>query len=134
MIKKYSALKSQPSERAVAFFLPLETRPKEFAPLSNIKNFWHTGIIFEGRVYECFNSGKHRISEESERMPEFTKQKAKFVKTLIDSDKLKSELTSGTSCDEFVLRATGHSNLTGDNKGTRYPEDVKKILESDFVK
>ena len=47
----------------------------------------------------------------------------------IDPNKLKSELKSGTSCDEFVLRVTGKSKTKGDDKGKHTPEDVYNILQ-----
>ena len=111
-------------QTATIFFLPLEDRPKHFSPLKKFKgNFWHTGIIFNDEVYECFNLGLWSISGIAKlKKDEF--KNAVYIKTKIKGEKLISELKSGTDCAEYVARCTGLSNSTGSSKGRLWPEDV----------
>ena len=115
----------------LAFFLPVETRPKEMHELtdSRFNKYWHVGIIYQGKVYETFNSGKYDISEVLKRGQELLKQKAVFVSiSEIDRKKLEMEIISGTSCDEYVLRCIGISDRKGNDKGDRFPDDVYDLL------
>lgn len=112
------------------FFLPLEDRPKHFSPLKNFKGkFWHTGIIKNNEeIYECFNFGMWSISSIAKlKKDEF--KNAVYIKARIKSEKLLSELKSGTDCAEYVARCTGISKLKGNNKGELYPEDVFNLLK-----
>lgn len=111
------------------FFLSLEDRPKDFPPLKNFKDcFWHCGIISESKIYECFNFGKWKISSlERKNDPEF--KNAVYLETKIDTEKLTSEIKSGTDCAEFVARCANLSNLNGSSKGDLWPEDVYNLLQ-----
>jgi len=118
--------KTQP---AVIFFLPLADRPKHFPPLKNFKGrFWHTGIIIDNKkIFECFNHGKWSISG-NEKLKKDEFKNAVFIKSKVRSDKLMTELKSGTDCAEYVARCIGLSNLVGSAKGSLYPEDVYRFL------
>lgn len=117
------------SAQAQAFFLPVETRPKEYPALTKpMGKFWHTGIVKGDKVFETFNNCKYKVSSVDDRLPELVAQNAKFVPVKASTRKLKKEIKSGTSCDEFVLRSTGHSGLSGSDKGNKFPEDVFNIL------
>jgi hypothetical protein len=116
---------------ANVFFLPLATRPKALPPINipGIKRFWHTGIVYENKVYETFNFGRWSKSPFSKRSRELKKQGAVWVGEIqIGKGKLESELTSGTSCGQYVFRVVGLSKLEGPNKGDRYPDDVYECL------
>lgn len=111
------------------FFLPIETRPANLPPLIKMEGkFWHTGIIHNGKVYECFNYGRNSISEFDEKRKKETKdQKAIFVDIGVDKDKLLSEINSGTDCAEYVARVVGLSGNTGDKK-EYWPEEVYNFI------
>jgi len=115
-------------QTATIFFLPLEDRPKHFSPLKKFKGkFWHTGIIFNDEIYECFNFGLWSISGIAKlKKDEF--KNAIYVKAKIKGEKLMGELKSGTDCAEYVARCTGLSELTGNKKGTSWPEDILSKL------
>lgn len=115
----------------VVFFLPLDTRPASLPKFSHpkIKQFWHTGIIYKGKVYETFNHAKYSISPVEDKLKELIAQSGVFIKApnLIEK-KLVEDISSGTSCDEYVLRCLGISNRTGSDKGDKFPDDVYDIL------
>ena len=112
-----------------AFFLPIETRPENLPPLIKMEGrFWHTGIIHEDKVYECFNHGRNSISEfDEKRKQELKDQRAVFVDVVADKEKLLSEINSGTDCSEYVARVVGLSANTGDKKEF-WPEQVYDYL------
>ena len=114
---------------AKAFFLPIETRPKSLPPLQKmVGKFWHTGIIHEGKVYECFNFGRNSVSEFDEKKKEdLAEMKAVFVDIDANEKKLKPEISSGTDCSEYVARVVGMSQNTGDKKEF-WPEQVYDFL------
>ena len=114
---------------AKAFFLPIETRPKSLPPLQKmVGKFWHTGIIHEGKVYECFNFGRNSVSEFDEKKKEdLAEMKAVFVDIDANEKKLKSEISSGTDCSEYVARVVGMSQNTGDKKEF-WPEQVYNFI------
>ncbi len=116
-------------QTATIFFLPLEDRPKSFPPLKDFKGkFWHTGIINNEKIYECFNNGRWSISDVIKlKKDEF--KNAVYLKTKVDGEKLISELKSGTDCAEYVARCAGLSNLTGKDKGNLWPGDVFNLLK-----
>ena len=112
-----------------AFFLPLESRPKNYPPLQKmVGKFWHAGIIHDGKVYECFNYGRNSVSEFDETIKTKLKTtKAVFIKIKLKKDKIDTELNSGTDCSEYVARAVGLSK----NKGTKkeyWPEQVYSYI------
>jgi len=114
---------------AEAFFLPTKTRPSSLPPLKrDIGKYWHTGIVHDDKVYETFNQGRHRVASLAKRGPELIAQGAEFLPAQVDPLRLRKEIRSGTSCDEFVLRVTGHSNRSGADKGKKYPDDVHQAL------
>ena len=69
------------------------------------------------------------VSSEEHRRAELEEQGAVFFNALIQPEKLSSELKSGTSCEQFVLRVLGLSELTGGDKGSLWPDDVYKMLK-----
>lgn len=112
------------------FFLPIETRPKDFPPLKEmVGKFWHTGIIHNGKVYECFNFGRNSVSDfDEEQKQKLRKQKAIIVDVnIVDVDKIYSEIESGTSCSEYVARVVWMSSNTGVKK-EYWPEQVYNFL------
>ena len=111
------------------FFLPVEERPKKYPPLINFKGrFWHTGIILDDKVYECFNYGKNSISN-LDKLKNVEFSKAIYLNNVnVDENKIKSEINSGTDCAEYVARCTRLSKLEGKDKGNLYPEDIFKLL------
>lgn len=111
------------------FFLPIETRPKSLPPLQKmVGKFWHTGIIHEGKVYECFNHGRNSVSEfDEKRKQELNDQKAVFLDIGVNKDKLLSEINSGTDCAEYVARVVELSTNTGDKK-EYWPEEVYNFI------
>ncbi len=115
------------------FFLPLEDRPKDYPPLTNFKgSFWHTGIVSNNKVYECFSQGKYKVSDLN-RLKDQEFKKAVFLDNIdIDDQKLESEIKSGTDCAEYVARCTGLSKLKGKDKGELYPEDVYRLLKKEL--
>lgn len=113
-----------------AFFLPIETRPKNFPPLTEMEGkFWHTGIIHDNKVYECFNFGKYSISDFDEvKKQNLINQEAIFLTVdIIDLNKLNSEIISGTSCAEYVARVVNLSKNTGAIK-EYWPEQVYDFI------
>lgn len=112
-----------------AFFLPIETRPKNLSPLQKmVGKFWHAGIIHNGKVYECFNFGRNSVSEfDEKRKQELNDQKAVFVDIGVNKDKLLSEINSGTDCSEYVARVIGLSENNG-NKKEYWPEEVYNFI------
>lgn len=118
---------------AQAFFLPLETRPKNFPPLEKmVGKFWHAGIIYDGKVYECFNHGKNSISDfEEKKKQELISQNAVFVDIKsFDANKINSEINSGTDCSEYVARVVGMSQNVGAKKEF-WPEEVYDFILSE---
>lgn len=115
--------------KAKIFFLPIETRPESLPPLKEMKGkFWHTGVIVDGKVYECFNHGRHAIGDYDDRKAkELEDMRAVLVETEIDQDKLKSEIGSGTSCGGYVARVVGLSEETGNVK-EYWTEEVYNLL------
>jgi len=121
--------------KAKIFFLPIETRPKEFPPLLKmIGKFWHTGIIYNNKVYECFNFGRNSISDfDEETKNKLENQKAVFVNSKINLEKLNLEINSGTDCSEYVARVVELSKTIGSIKNF-WPEEVyKKIILRKFL-
>lgn len=116
------------TDNAIVFFLPLSTRGN-LNPLdpNKFKRFWHTGIIYNGKVYETFSNLRYALGNQK-RIDELKELNAIFIESHIIVSKLNSELKSGTSCDEFVLRVLGLSDKVGDNKGELYPDDVYDLL------
>ena len=114
---------------ASIFFLPISTRPDGYLKLNpELKQYWHTGIIYKGKVYECFNNYQYAISDLSIRKKELEEQEAIYITKEIDLNKLKSEIKSGTSCGTYVARCLGIDNSKGYEK-TMYPLDVyNKII------
>lgn len=116
---------------AKIFFLPLETRPGDLAPLpQGFGRFWHTGVIYDGKVYECFSQGKHAITPLDANMTAaWEKPKAVFLNADIDSQTLENEIASGTSCGEYVARVVGLSDGRGDVKRFT-PQEVYDYLNN----
>lgn len=86
---------------ATIFFLPMKTRPSHFPKINMKGKYWHTGVIYQGKVYETFNRGKYRVSAERDRKDSFDNMDADFIYNVpIDPKKLHSELKTGTSFDE----------------------------------
>jgi len=114
---------------ASIFFLPISTRPDGYLKLNpELKQYWHTGIIYKGKVYECFNNNQYAITDLSKRKKELEEQEAVYITKEIDLNKLKSEIKSGTSCGTYVARCLGIDNSKGYEK-TMYPLDVyNKII------
>jgi uncharacterized membrane protein (UPF0127 family) len=113
------------NKKAQIFFLPLETRSKDFPPLLKmVGKFWHTGIIYNGKVYECFNLGRNSVLDFNEEFKnKLENQKAVFINSKINLEKLNSEINSGTDCSEYVARVIGLSKNIGPVK-IFWPEEV----------
>ncbi|GEM_PF-57781 len=111
------------------FFLPTATRPDDFPPLpQGFGRFWHTGVIHQGKVYECFGHGKHSVTDwNATKRRELKSSKAVFETVAIDERRLKSEITSGTSCGEYVARSIGMSQHAGPAK-IHAPEEVYRWI------
>lgn len=121
----------------VIYFLPTEFRPITLPPLPIIlkdSKYWHTGIAYNNKCYECFNFGRYRISQLKKRYKEFPIGHVDFINYYIDLHKLQSEINSGTSCSEYVAKVTGLSNRTGYNKGIYFPDDIFRILKEKYDK
>lgn len=114
-----------------AFFLPVETRSKGLPPLTEmVGKYWHAGIIHDGRVYECFNHGRYSISGLDEaKVNSLKEQKAIIVDIIGDVGKIEGEITSGTSCSEYVARVVGLSSNSGAVK-QYWPEEALKFINS----
>ncbi len=131
MSKKNSSSIENLKVKSFVFFLPVETRPKSLPKFSHprIIKFWHTGIVHKGFVYETFHREKYSKRSLDKRANDLIEQKAVFILiNKIIEDKLVSELKSGTSCDEYVLRCLGLSNRSNKDKGQKFPDDVYKLL------
>lgn len=116
---------------SLVFFLPVETRPKSLPTFSHpsIKTFWHTGIVHNNYVYETFNYGKYSKKQAKNRGQDLLEQKAIFVRiNNLSEHRLETELYSGTSCDEYVLRCLELSDRKGSDKGDKFPDDVYEIV------
>ena len=127
-----SILLEQRMDKAIVFFLPVNTRPKEYPPLPSPMNrhkFWHTGIIYKDKVYETFNKDRYSVKPLSDRLPELKDAEAVYVDHVILPEKLKEHIKSGTSCGQFVLRTIGKSDLKGSDKGEYYPQDVYNMIK-----
>jgi len=112
------------------FFLPIETRPKNFPPIKKmVGKFWHTGIIHDGKVYECFNYGRNSINDFNDNIKQgLIKQKAVIIDVnIIDISKIYSEINSGTDCSEYVARVIRMSSNTGVKK-EYWPEQVYNFI------
>ena len=115
-------------QTATVFFLPLEDRPKDLPPLKDFKGkFWHTGIFFENKIYECFNFSKWSVSG-IEKLKKHEFKNAIYIEHEVNKEKLMNELKSGIDCAEYVARSIGLSDLTGCNKGSFWPEDIYNHL------
>ena len=112
-----------------AFFLPLESRPKNYPPLRKmVGKFWHAGIIHDGKVYECFNYGRKSISDfDEEKKTKLKTMQAVFINVTLKKDKIDSELNSGIDCSEYVARAVGLSKNSGSKK-EYWPEQVYNYI------
>jgi hypothetical protein len=120
---------------ADVFFIDIEHRPKEFPKLedSNFKKFWHTGIIYKEKVYECFNHGKYSVKPVVERFTNNDYINLTIIKNVkIDNSKLVKEIRSEIDCAEYVARVIGNSSLTGTNKGEKFPDDIYNLLKRRF--
>ena len=119
---------------AQIFFLPNNKRPADLPALpDNMKgNYWHTGIIYEGKIYEAFGlSNNYRISDAEDPGNKARMGYAKMVSHNIDPVKLMDELKSGTDCATYVARVIGLDNKThGDTKSEYFPEDILKYVEN----
>jgi len=119
-------------DTGIIYFLPTRYRPHNLPPLPprmRRSMFWHVGITYSGKCYECFNYGKYRITLTRIRYKEFPNGKAVFIDNNdIDINKLRSEIISGTDCAEYVARVIGLSDKTGLDKGKYYPDDLYNIL------
>lgn len=133
---KINNIRDFKKHKSLVFLLPVNTRPNDLPQFTHprIQDFWHTGIIYNETVYETFNYGKKSIKPITERWKDLKTQKALFFNVNpILKNMLTSEITSGTSCNEYVLRSLGLSDRTGDDKGKKFPDDIYKILSSQEV-
>lgn len=131
-LQKYSILtRLYHMHNSKVFFLPLETRPKEYPPLEEmVGRFWHTGIIYENMVYECFNHGRYSVTDFGSGKKEVLKlMNAEFFEASIDEERMMSELTAGISCSEYVARVVGLSLNNGSVK-QYWPEEVYTYLKT----
>jgi len=120
--------------KGLAFFLPLETRPKDYPALEKmVGKFWHTGIIYENRIFECFNHDRKSIDDFSDsKKKTLADMQAVFVNIIVNTDKLNSEINSGTDCSEYVARVVGLSANTGSKK-QYWPEEVYNYILDKFA-
>jgi len=129
--KKYINRNIESRYIGIIYFLPAKFRLVNLPPIPTIlKNskYWHTGITYNNKCYECFNFGRYNISLMRIRYREFPNGQFTAINHPIDINKLKSEITSGTSCSEYVARVVGLSNKTGPDKGLYLPDDLYRIL------
>jgi len=61
------------------------------------------------------------------------KNQAVFYKHYIIHNKIKDNILSKTSCEQFVARVIGIRNLTGEDKGDIYPDDVFNIVKKQGI-
>jgi len=120
--------------KASVFFLPIETRPKDYPPLEKmVGRFWHVGIIHKDKIYECFNYGRKSITNfDVSKEKTLVGMKAIFIDIIVDESKLNSEIDSGTDCGEYVARVIGLSTNTGSKK-QYWPEEVYDYAVKKFV-
>jgi len=125
------AAASEDRPNAVVFFLHLDSRDKawpSFPPGHG--EFWHTGIVVDGWLHECFSAGKFaRAPANMWKAP--AAGKSVWCVANVDKGKVKSELESGTDCAEYVARCLGMSWRTGPSKGTLWPSDVMRKLKDE---
>lgn len=100
---------------AKVFYLPTPKRPKNFGPVpSGIKEYWHVGILFDGKIYENFSAGKHLVSDVTKRIPELDEMGAEWQNVFLSNpDNLDIFLRDGLPCDNYVEKVLGLS-LTED--------------------
>lgn len=120
------------------FFLPLSSRPENLPPLSSSfkGKFWHTGIIYNERVYEAFGLTKrHSIRNIINPDVQDMLKDAVEVWFTINTRKLLWELNSGTDCATYVARVIGMDLVTKDDeKSPYYPEDILHYIENAHAK
>ena len=124
-------VKKKKETKGKIFFLYTENRPEHFPEISEkdmkkMKKYWHCGVVYDGEVRECFNGGKHMISDKSRLdMPSF--REAEFVTYPIEKSKLESQIKLGCKAGEYVARVIGLSGNIGP-LSTHYPIDVYKTV------
>ena len=94
---------------AKVFYLPVSKRPLNFGPLPEyFKDFWHVGILYEGRVYENFSGKRFMVSEEERRVPELNEMGAEWQEVILKyPQNLEKFLKEGMSCDNYVEKVLG---------------------------
>lgn len=100
---------------AKAFYLPTIKRPIKFGLIPDgIRDYWHTGIVYDGKVYETFSHGKNMVSDSLSRLPELNQMGAEWQDVYLKTpENLTSFLKEGLSCDNYVEKVLGLS-LTKD--------------------
>lgn len=108
------------------FWLPTSTRPKSFPELTGQMakaRFWHVGIVYDKKYYECFNHARYKISS-MERKLEIKPQQPVYVSATGNVDILHKEIKSGTDCATYVARVLGLSTSTGSTKDPNWWPDT----------
>ncbi|MEI6421267.1 MAG: hypothetical protein WCP55_03555 [Lentisphaerota bacterium] len=124
--------------KGLIFLLPIEDRPSDLPPLPpemEKMHFWHTGVVYEGHVYETFNHARNKISSSNERLSDPSFKNVVFVSYPINTSKLLSEVDSGTDCATYVGRILGISTTVGYEKDPKiWPDTIYEKLKDEGVR
>lgn len=120
--------------KGLVFLLPMEDRPADFPPLPDNMaehRFWHTGIIYNGQIYETFNHSKSSIKSAIDRLSDPAFKNVVYASTPINTSKLIAEIDSGTDCATYVGRVLGLSDTKGYEKDPKiWPDTIFEHLKS----
>ena len=92
-------------EQITIFYLPTSLRRISYPPLEkDTGKWWHTGIIYKNRVYECFGKKKNSITNLKDRKSVLDNLGAVYYLYYISNveEKIKNNINKGYSCDNFV--------------------------------
>ncbi len=99
------------TEQITIFYLPSNLRPKSYPPLErDIGKWWHTGIIYKDKIYECLRFRRHNISDIKDRKLDLDKLGAIYYSHYIFNVKenIYKNINKGYSCDNFVEAVIGY--------------------------
>lgn len=101
----------------IIFFIPALNR---YVPRIDYYN--HCGIIFDDKVYECWDMFNTKITNLNDREIELKERKAVCIHYPIDPNLLERQLHQGSDSLRFVTRVCGYSIHKGIEPG-RYSAD-----------
>ena len=120
--------------KGLVFLLPMEDRPSDLPPLPpemEKMKFWHTGVVYDGQVYETFNHARNSINPTEERLKDSAFKNVVYTSCPINTSRLMSEIESGTDCATYVGRILGISNTIGFEKDPKiWPDTIFDHLKS----